>query len=304
MTLGYALITLFDWSLASRKSIMKRACLVFLLTSALQCIAQERNKPLTNTISFSELEKTRITRDVEWTNPDGRNERMTFLEMAIPVDQQMKKLILDFVVSNYHIDSIWLQPRMVVFHSMDLGNLQNSLELSSFLNDQIPESWGTLYRAGKLPNGAHFIIEENGDIVCLTPPVSLDGSKISYKKEDHKWLIRRHQDGNPVALGVENVTDRNGDFTDLTVEQIESNAKLARWLLWMENGKIEYLTSHHQFNDDKEFNRMLEVFSLKHYQKRYRTLGRKDIGRKNLLKIIQKVEAVNYRIESRFAIKH
>lgn len=283
---------------------MKRACLVFLLTSSLQCIAQERNKPLTNTISFSELEKTRIIREVEWTNPDGRNERMTILEMAIPVDQKMKKLTLDFVVSNYHIDSIWIQPRMVVFHSMDLGNLQNSLELSSFLNDQIPESWGTLYRAGKLPNGAHFIIEKNGDIVCLTPPVSLDGSKISYKKENHKWLIRRHQDGNPVALGVENVTDGNGDFTDLTVEQIESNAKLARWLLWMENGKIEYLTSHHQFNDEKEFNRMLEVFSLKHYQKRYRTLGRKDIGRKNLLKIIQKVEAVNYRIKSRFAIKH
>ena len=301
--MGYALITLFDWSLAFRKSIMKRACLVFLLTSSLPCIAQERNELLTTTISFGELEKTRITREVEWTNPDGRNERMTILEMAIPIDQKIKKLTLDFVVSNYHIDSIWLQPRMVVFHSMDLGNLQNSLERSSFLNDHIPESWGTLHRAGKLPNGAHFIIEKNGDIVCLTPPVSLDGSEISYKKENHKWLIRRHQDGNPVALGVENVTDRNGDFTDLTIEQIESNAKLARWLLWMENGKIKYLTSHHQFNDEKEFNRMLEVFSLTHYQKRYRTLERKDIGGKNLLKIIQKVEAVNYRIKSRFSIK-
>ena len=278
--------------------------LFFLLIASVAGFGQERNEVLTKTISFSELEKTRITREVEWTNPNGSNERMTIWEMAIPVNDHMKKLTLDFVVSNYHLDSIWLHPRMIVFHSMDLGNLQISLERSSFLNDDIPESWGTLHRAGELPNGAHFIIEKNGDIVCLTPPVLLDGSRISYKKENHKWLIRRHQDGNPVALGVENVTDRNGDFTDLTIEQIESNAKLARWLLWMENGKVEYLTSHHQFNDEKEFNKMLEVFSLTHYQKRYRTLERKDIGGKNLLKITQKVEAVNYRIKSRFSIKH
>ncbi len=283
---------------------MKKACFLLLLTASRACLGQERNEVLITTISFSELEKKLITREVEWTNPDGRKESMTILEMAIPVDQKMKELTLDFVVSNYHIDSIWLHPRMIVFHSMDLGNLQNSLEFSSLLHDHMPETWTTLYLAGKLPNGAHFIVEKSGDIVCLTPPVSLDGAKISYNKNNHKWLIRRHQDGNPVALGVENVTDRNGDFTDLTAEQIESNAKLARWLLWMENGSIEFLTSHHQFNNDKEFNRMLEVFSLKHYQRRYRTLGRKDIGRENLLKITQKVEAVNYKIKSRFAIEH
>ena len=275
----------------------------FLLSLSVTGFCQSSDPVLTNTISFRELEKRIVKREVEWTNPDGSRESMKILEMAIPVDQKMRELTLNFVVANYHIDSIWLNPRMIVFHSMDLGNLQNSLERSSFLHDHLPETWTPINRAGKLPNGAHFIIKKNGNIVCLTPPVSRDGSQVSYKRDNHKWLIRRHQDANPTALGIENVTDTNGAFTDLTAEQIESNAKLARWLLFMESGRIEYLTSHHQFNSEEEFNEMLEVFSLNHYQKNYRTAGRRDIGRENLLKIIQKVEAVDNKVKSGFMVK-
>jgi hypothetical protein len=162
------------------------------------------------------------------------------------------------------------------------------LEVSSFLNDQIPESWGELYKAGKLPNGAHFIIEKDGNVICITPPVSLDESRISYDRADHKWLVKRHQDGNPIAIGIENVTDR-GNVTNLTKEQIESNAKVARWLLWMENGKMEYAMGHHQFNDDQNYDLFLTAFKLNHLQKQYRTKGRKDIGDKNLRRIIDKI---------------
>ena len=273
---------------------------ILLLTVSIAGLSQEEKVSFTGVISFPELEKRMVSRQVAWTNPNGSAEQMTFAEMAIPVDQQMKDLTRDFMMANYHIDSIWVNPRMIVFHSMDLGNLRNSLEQSSFLNDQIPEAWATLYKAGKVPNGIHFIIEKNGNIVCLTPPVSRDGLRISYKKEDHKWMIRRHQDANPTAVGIENVTDQNGSFSDLTVEQIASNARLARWLMHMESGKINYLTSHDQFNEEKEFNKMLEVFSLRHYQRENRTVGRKDIGRDNLLKIIQRLDRFGFQIHSRF----
>ena len=222
--------------------------------------------------------------------------------MVIPIDQKMMELTKDFVVSNYGLNSIWLHPRVIVFHAMGDGDLKNSLEVSSFLNDQIPKSWGNLYQAGRLPNGAHFIIDKDGKIICLTPPVSSDESQISYKRNNHKWIVKRHQDGNPVAIGIENVTDQ-GNFTVLTGKQVESNAQLARWLIWMENNKIDYLTSHHQFNNDVNYGFFLKAFKLENLQQQYRTRGRKDIGDSNIREIIGKVNRYGYSVHSFFELK-
>jgi len=258
--------------------------------------AQPTYPALTNNITFTELVSHAIVREMEWINPNGVTEKIKITEMTIPVDEKSTR---DFLIANYNLDSIWLTPRMIVFHAMGDGTLQNSLEVSSFLNNQIPTSWGTLYKAGRLPNGAHFIVEKNGNIICLTPPVSSDGSRISYERNNHKWFIKRHQDGNPVAIGIENVTDQ-GNFTSLTNDQIESNARLARWLIWMENFKIEYLTSHHQFNSDKNYAVFLSTFGIKHLREQYRTKGRKDIGDQNLHEIIRNVNGYGYSIQSFF----
>ncbi len=276
--------------------------LAFLFALEVSLFAQENFPVLTRTITFEKLLRYASTRDLVWTNPNGVQEKMSITEMSIPIDQKMMQLTLGFVISNYGLNSVWLQPRVIVFHAMGDGDLKTSLEVSSFLNDQIPESWGNLYKAGLLPNGAHFIIDKDGKIICLTPPVSSDGSRISYKKENHKWIIKRHQDGNPVAIGIENVTDR-GNFTMLTDKQIESNARLARWLIWMEDNKIDYLTSHHQYNDDSNYEFFLKAFNLKHLQLPYRTRGRRDIGDPNVRKIIEKVNRTGYFIHSFFELK-
>ena len=276
--------------------------LAFLFALEVSLFAQENFPVLTRTITFEKLLRYASTRDLVWTNPNGVQEKMSITEMSIPIDQKMMQLTLGFVISNYGLNSVWLQPRAIVFHAMGDGDLKTSLEVSSFLNDQIPESWGNLYKAGLLPNGAHFIIDKDGKIICLTPPVSSDGSRISYKKENHKWIIKRHQDGNPVAIGIENVTDR-GNFTMLTDKQIESNARLARWLIWMEDNKIDYLTSHHQYNDDSNYEFFLKAFNLKHLQLPYRTRGRRDIGDPNVRKIIEKVNRTGYFIHSFFELK-
>ncbi len=262
---------------------LKNHCIAFtfLFLIFFHSKSQVKHPVLTRIISFDELKKKSVERKAEWKNPDGSQEELKFVEMAIPINNTIKERTREFVHSVYGLDSVWLNPKMIVFHAMGDGDLKTSLEVSSFLNDQIPSGWGNLSKAGLLPNGAHFIIDRDGTVICLSHPFSPDGQQVSYAPDNHRWPVRRHQDGNPVAIGIENVTPAN-DYTSLTDAQIESNAKLARWLIWFEKGKIEFIASHHQFNDDKNYDRFLSAFHLQNHRKQFRTKGRKDVGDKNL----------------------
>ncbi|SRR5260221_6911355 len=277
-----------SWILANWS--MKKIAL--LIVAELICsflLAQESYPPLTNVISFYDLQKKSIERKIEWINPDGTHEDMKILEMEIPLNETLKKLTKEFVRSVYGLDSIWLKPKMIVFHAMGDGDLKTSLEVSSFLNDRIPNSWGNLPKAGSLPNGAHFIVDRDGTVICLSAPRSNDGVQVSFTRENHRWFIKRHQDGNPIAMGIENVTDKN-NYTNLTEAQLEANSKLARWLVWFENGQVKFLASHDQFNDDKNYDQFLKTFRLQNLQKQFRTKSRKDIGNKNLSLILERVK--------------
>lgn len=254
-------------------------------------LAMAQYPALTRVITFNKLKASATYHELEWTNPGGNIETMRLTVMAIPVDQKMKKLTREFEKANYGIDSLYVDPHAIVFHAMGDGDLRRTLEISSFLNDKISASWGNLSKAGWMPNGAHFIVDRSGEVICLTPPVGNDGT-ISFARSDHKWIIKRHQDANPVAIGIENVTEKD-DYTGLTPEQLEANAKLARWLMWMDEG-IVFLTSHHQFNDDAFNDAFLANFDRKHLQKKFRTRGRQDVGDDNLKTIIQMVNAAGY----------
>ncbi len=279
---------------------MKKASLIIVMQMICFCLqAQKKYPSLINVISFEELQMKSIERNLEWKNPDGSQEEMRILEMAIPFDKEMKQRTKEFVRAVYGLDSIWLKPKMIVFHAMGDGDLKTSLEVSSFLNDQIPESWGRLSKAGLLSNGAHFIIDRDGTIICLSPPVSKNESQVSFERDHHRWYIKRHQDGNPVAIGIENVTAKD-DYTVLTQEQLASNAKLARWLVWFENGKIEFVASHHQFNDDKNYDLFLKSFQLQNLKKEFRTKRRKDVGDKNLTEILKQINSFRIPVKSFF----
>ena len=279
---------------------LKSVSLILIAQMICFCLlAQEKYPALINIISFEDLQLKSIERKLEWKNPDGAMEEIKIIEMRVPFDEVMKQKTKEFVHSVYGLDSIWLNPKMIVFHAMGDGDLKTSLEVSSFLNDRIPGSWGNLSKAGQLPNGAHFIIDRDGMIICLSPPLRKHGDQVSFEKDDHRWLIKRHQDGNPLALGIENVTPQ-GDYTDLSIAQIESNAKLARWLIWFENGTFEYVTSHHQFNDDRSYQGFLQAFHLQNQKMQFRTKGRKDIGDRNLTEILKRIQSFGIPVKSFF----
>lgn len=288
---------MLGWGLLPAQKKAGLLAIVQLLCTFL--FAQEKYPALINVISFDDLQKRSVERKVAWKNPDGSSEEMKIIEMAIPFEEGVKEQTKEFVHSVYGLDSIWINPKMIVFHAMGDGDLQTSLEVSSFLNDQIPASWGNLFKAGSLTNGAHFIIDRDGTIICLSPPLSKKTMKISFESNDHHWIIKRHQDGNPIAIGIENVTSK-GDYTSLTQAQLLSNAQLARWLIWFENGKIEFVTSHHQFNDDRNYDQFLKKFYLQNLKKQFRTKGRKDIGEKNLTEITKRIRAVGIPVKKFF----
>ncbi|MBS1487903.1 MAG: N-acetylmuramoyl-L-alanine amidase [Bacteroidetes bacterium] len=254
--------------------------------------AQQIFPLLTGLISYQDLQKKSVNRQIVWTNSDGSRETLDFIEMAIPVSEEIKSKTRQFVQNVYGLDSIYLHPKMIVFHAMGDGDLKNSLEVSSFLHDRMPQSWGSLSKAGSLPNGAHFIIDRDGTVICLSPPDR-------YEKKNHRWFIKRHQDGNPVALGIENVTPRE-NYVDLTPAQLEANAKLARWLVSFEADKIKFVASHHQFNADSSYDRFLIFFRLQNFKKEFRTRGRRDIGNKNLAVILQKINQRGLQLQSFF----
>jgi len=258
----------------------------------LLALGQPSYPALTRLATFDALQKTAVPRTFAWVNGDGSKEEIQFIEMAIPVTPDVRALTRTFVHDVYDLDSMVMKPQMIIFHAMGDGDLKTSLEVSSFLNDEIPEDWGTLRRAGKLANGAHFIIDRDGTIINLSPPVGADGSTPSFDRDHHSWLIKRHQDGNPVAIGVENVTPA-GNHTDLTEAQLNANAQLARWLIYFENGRLRYLASHHQFESDAHYASFLSAFHLQNLQKKYRTRGRRDIGDQALRDIFLRVQKAN-----------
>lgn len=274
---------------------------MFACAACAWCLSVALSAQPDRVITYEQLQHRKVERKFSWTNPDQSTEEVSFVEMAIPVDKHMKELTRRFVRDNYGWNSIWVEPRLIVIHSMDLGNMQATLEESSFLDRRMPQSWTTVVKAGELPSGAHFIIDMDGTIYCLTPPVdSSDDARTSYDRQQHRWMIRRHHDGNPMAIGIENVTPCNDSFEDLSAAQVASNAKLVRWLLWLEQGSITHVASHHQFNDSARFESMLKAYSLELPRPMYRAWTRRDVGDRVLDAILAEVRRKGWPVKNDF----
>lgn len=125
---------------------------------------------------------------------------------------------------DYHLDT----PRMVVVHYTAIGDLNATLQL--FQRDLISESRDDIKNFSQLNVGIHYVVGKDGKIFTLIPDT----------------IIARHVIGfNHLALGIENVA---ADSSELTEAQLESNARLIRYLVHR-YPTIRYIVGHDESSD-------------------------------------------------------
>lgn len=155
--------------------------------------------------------------------------------------------------------------KMVVLHSMAVGDLKYALVVSKFLEDQAEPN---LQKWGRLPVGAHFLVDRDGSVYCLAPPKNERG-EVDFAKG--RFPLRRHViEANPFAVGIENIApatvenwvalpeaEKKRVFADLTEAQVQANVKLIKYLKSLVRGDLE-IYSHDQFAQ-KEFRDRLNL---------------------------------------------
>ena len=244
--------------------------------------------------------QNKTLRTVSWVNPDSSRESLKLIVVPIPAYPNIRQYTREFAKNIYSWNDLWIDPKMIVIHAMDFGTVKEALEKSSFLHHRMPKEWGSMSKAGLLPNGAHFMVDRDGAVYCLMPPLKNEWMNERWDQANHRWMIRRHLEGNPMALGIENITPTNGQYDDVTRKQIQSNAKLIRWLLWFEHGKIQYVTSHHQFNDSTVQQSMLKQFQLSYTNPHYAVTDRTDVGDAILHQILELIGMKKWAVKSDF----
>ena len=139
------------------------------------------------------------------------------------------ELTVAYNKENYGINTYKLDtPRIIVVHYTAIDNLDATLNL--FKNDNIASSRDYIKDFSSLNVGIHYVVNKDGHIFHLMPDT----------------IVARHLIGfNHVSLGIENISK---DSTDLTGEQVESDAKLIEFLA-KKYPTIKYMIAHHEYND-------------------------------------------------------
>lgn len=158
------------------------------------------------------------------------------------LSQKKLDLTVQYNEENYGYSSYRLDtPRIVVVHYTAIDDLDATLNL--FKKDNIASSRDYIKDFSSLNVGIHYVVAKDGKIFHLMPDT----------------IVARHLIGfNHVSLGIENIAK---DSTDLTSAQIESNAKLIKFLA-DKYPTIKYMIGHDEYNDQ----------SLPHY-KYFRSLN-------------------------------
>lgn len=171
-------------------------------------------------------------------------------------------------LSGYKLDT----PRIIVVHYTAIDDLDATLNL--FQKDNIALSRDYIKDFSSLNVGIHYVVDKDGKIFHLMPDS----------------IVARHLIGfNHVSLGIENISK---DSTDLTTAQIESNAKLIKFLS-EKYPTIEYMIGHDEYNDQ----------SLPHYKyfrslnAAYKPYGKIDPGPAYMSKLRRRLAADGVALE-------
>jgi len=176
-------------------------------------------------------------------------------------------LTVQYNKENYGINTYKLDtPRIIVVHYTAIDNLDATLNL--FRNDIVASSRDYIKDFSSLNVGVHYVVDKDGHIFHLMPDT----------------IVARHLIGfNYVSLGIENISK---DSTDLTDAQVESDAKLIKFLV-RKYPSIRYMIAHHEYKDK----------TLPHYKyfrslnAAYKPYGKIDPGPNFMSKLRKRLEA-------------
>ncbi|MDH5464383.1 MAG: peptidoglycan recognition protein family protein [Thiovulaceae bacterium] len=158
------------------------------------------------------------------TRPD-----LSIIDAPISFSQERIDGTKAYIKEHYdlEVDTISIDPKMIVIHAMDDENLSQAFEL--FDQETIPSNWGQVTNAGTVNVSAHFLITRDGKVLRLMPETQM----------------ARHVIGlNYHAIGIENITGPNND--KLTQKQLESNIRLVKYLK-NKYKRIQYLIGHYEY---------------------------------------------------------
>ncbi|MEM9299917.1 MAG: peptidoglycan recognition family protein [Bacteroidota bacterium] len=166
---------------------------------------------------------------------DGRKvssvEQVTFIDVDTVNILTPHKIHLTrlYAQDNYGINDYRItSPKMVVIHYTAIPTLDETLRY--FKPDSLNASRKKIIKKSPLNVGVHYVIDKDGSIYNLLPDS----------------IMGRHILGfNHIALGIENVAR---DSSELTVEQLNSNVKLVKYL---SNAypSMQYLIGHQEYDD-------------------------------------------------------
>lgn len=149
------------------------------------------------------------------------------IEKPIPYSSKRRQLSIQYLKERHNIskDVPTINPVMIVLHYTDGGSV-NSI-YNYFSSDTIEATRKFNKKASILNVSSHYLIDRDGTVYHLVPDT----------------LFARHIIGlNHCSIGIENIGSKKEPLTN---RQVESNAKLVRYLSKKYN--IQFLIGHSEY---------------------------------------------------------
>ena len=159
--------------------------------------------------------------------------KYSIIQKPIIFTDKRKQLTKEYIKSHYDLDvkDISIEPKSIVLHWTAVMSLEKSFER---LNAELLFSdRADIAQASALNVSAHFLVDRDGTIYQLMPD---------------DWMARHVIGLNYSSIGVENVGGEANTKEDLTLEQLNANIRLVKYLQ-AKYPSIKNVIGHYEYRE-------------------------------------------------------
>ncbi len=162
---------------------------------------------------------------------DALHLRRTIRSLPLEFGSERIELTKHYIKQHYglHVNDIKIEPRMIVIHWTGSQTLEGAY--AQLKPERLRPERSDIAASGAVNVSAHFLVDRDGTI---------------YRLMDERTMARHVIGLNFHAIGIENVGGKENEEEDLTLEQLEANARLVAYLKQRYEG-IEYLIGHYEY---------------------------------------------------------